>query len=124
MLSNQEDEITKAYALLKKIARRKKEGLQMWSYVYILVDPRDGKPFYVGKGRGDRIDHHEVEAAHGLLSEKCERIRNIKAEGLPVVKNIVALFKESRKAQAQEVKLIHEHKATWTNGKWMKGCRL
>ncbi len=31
-------------------------------YVYLLVDPRDGRPFYVGKGRGERANSHEIEA--------------------------------------------------------------
>lgn len=32
------------------------------NYVYLLVDPRDGRPFYVGKGRGDRANAHEITA--------------------------------------------------------------
>lgn len=31
-------------------------------YVYLLVDPRDGVPFYVGKGRGLRYAAHGLEA--------------------------------------------------------------
>ena len=30
-------------------------------YVYLLVDPRKGKPFYVGKGVGNRSNAHELE---------------------------------------------------------------
>ena len=33
-------------------------------YVYLLVDPRSGRPFFVGRGRGDRC-HRHVEAARG-----------------------------------------------------------
>jgi uncharacterized protein len=32
-------------------------------YVYVLVDPRDGMPFYVGKGQGVRMLAHGAEAA-------------------------------------------------------------
>lgn len=38
------------------------------NYVYLLVDPRDGIPFYVGKGRGDRAQAHEIAA----LAERLE----------------------------------------------------
>lgn len=30
-------------------------------YVYILIDPRDKRPFYVGKGKGNRYQSHEKE---------------------------------------------------------------
>ena len=46
-------------------------------YVYLYVDPRSGKPFYVGKGKGERVLAH--------LSEKSE-LRKTK------------IFKELRKA--------------------------
>jgi hypothetical protein len=35
-------------------------------YVYLLIDPRDGKVFYVGKGKGGRcFDHGEGKTAIG-----------------------------------------------------------
>lgn len=29
-------------------------------YVYQLIDPRDNKPFYIGKGKGSRMFAHEA----------------------------------------------------------------
>lgn len=31
---------------------------KLQTYVYRLIDPRDGETFYVGKGRGDRVFAH------------------------------------------------------------------
>lgn len=35
-------------------------------YAYILVDPRNGIPFYIGKGTNNRHRQHVVEVAQGL----------------------------------------------------------
>lgn len=58
-------------------------------YVYLLVDPVTGRPFYVGKGRGERFRSHGIEAA--VLSaadatgaeqrRKAARIQAIRAGG-------------------------------------------
>ena len=48
-------------------------------YVYLYVDPRDDKPFYVGKGVGERVLSHLSEAAE---SRKCAKIANLRAGGL------------------------------------------
>lgn len=58
-------------------------------YVYALVDPRTGVPFYVGKGRGERFASHGWEAVLGQGEEstvdvkaKASQIRDIRANGL------------------------------------------
>lgn len=63
----------------------------MW-YVYHLIDPRDGLPFYVGKGCRGRILSHEQEAKKGRISPKCDRIRQIWALNLSVEKKKIKHF--------------------------------
>jgi uncharacterized protein len=48
------------------------------SYVYLYVDPRNGRPFYVGKGVGSRAFAHLADADE---SEKVERIAAIRSSG-------------------------------------------
>jgi hypothetical protein len=68
-------------------------------YAYVLIDPRDGCPFYVGKGQGLRMLSHGEEAAAAAqldgsfaveepdtpdreaVGRKVERIRNIVESG-------------------------------------------
>jgi hypothetical protein len=60
-------------------------------YVYLLVDPRSGRPFFVGRGRGDRC-HRHVDAARGRASTDdpsskyplLDRIREVEAGGRAV----------------------------------------
>jgi hypothetical protein len=55
-------------------------------YVYRLVDPRDGRTFYVGKGRGNRLFHHVAEATElaERTSLKLETIRDVEISGQKV----------------------------------------
>jgi len=56
-------------------------------YVYVLVDPRGGMPFYVGKGTGNRVISHGRRARFEALeperkqAPKTRRIREIRAAG-------------------------------------------
>ena len=55
------------------------------TYVYRLIDPRNGETFYVGKGKGNRVFAHiraEIEADDP--GEKLKRIHEIRASGFDV----------------------------------------
>ncbi len=60
-----------------------KESLKY--YVYCLVDPRDNKIFYIGKGKNDRIFQHAQGGIEGSInSEKIDMIREIIESGKSV----------------------------------------
>ena len=58
------------------------------SYVYLLVDPRTGRPFAVGRGKGDRcfsdLDALRRAAADGSAQPSAVRVREIEDSGRPV----------------------------------------
>lgn len=45
-------------------------------YTYLLIDPRDNRPFYVGKGRNHRMTIHERRAKLGIVSNKNQFLFN------------------------------------------------
>lgn len=71
-------------------------------YVYELIDPRDGKPFYVGKGVRNRVHQHARDAARGAEGPRFDRIRDIAAAGLVVAHRIVQRFNDSGAAYGFE----------------------
>ena len=57
------------------------------TYVYRLIDPRNGETFYVGKGHGNRVFAHirvEESFEGDELDPKLERIRQIRLAGFEV----------------------------------------
>lgn len=57
------------------------------TYVYRLIDPRNGETFYVGKGKGNRVFAH-IRGEEGLeddeIDNKLRRIRQIRLAGFEV----------------------------------------
>jgi hypothetical protein len=88
-------------------------------YVYTLAYP-DGTVFYVGKGRGNRIDQHEREAKRGIQSYKCNVIRQIERDGSAIVKTKVCEHLSEDAAYQMEIDLIRmygrEHLTNLTDG--------
>ena len=55
------------------------------TYVYRLIDPRNGETFYVGKGKGNRVFAHiEAKLGDDDPNNKLRRIRQIRLAGFEV----------------------------------------
>lgn len=57
------------------------------TYVYRLIDPRNGETFYVGKGQGNRVFSHirdEQDLEGDELTNKVKRVREIRVAGFEV----------------------------------------
>lgn len=81
-------------------------------YVYTYVDPRNNEPFYVGKGKHQRLYHHLKYARSNPTPQRgkrfLNRIRKILREGAePFVEKVFTNLSE-REALAKEVELISE----------------
>jgi hypothetical protein len=60
---------------------------RLGTYVYRLIDPRNGETFYVGKGRGNRVFAHiraEEDIDGDEIDNKMRRIRQIRLAGFEV----------------------------------------
>lgn len=91
--------------MLQDFSPRTEEALKY--YVYLLVDPRSNKIFYVGKGKGDRVFNH-VRCAISTEgeSDKLNTIRDINKAGLEVRYYIVRHGLEENEAFLVESVLI------------------
>lgn len=78
-------------------------------YVYALIDPRNEKVFYIGKGTGNRVFQHEQESAkqHGSEKEKIKKIQEIQASGRQVKRLIIYWGLSEQEAFIAEASLIN-----------------
>lgn len=78
-------------------------------YVYGLVDPRNDKIFYIGKGTGNRVFQHVAETKKNPESEKekLQTIKNIENDGYQVKHIIINFGLTEKEALASEASLIN-----------------
>ena len=74
-------------------------------YCYILSRP-DGRPFYVGSGKGKRVFAHEFDARRGYRGHKQSLIRRILKDGEGIDYSITEFFEMREDASAEECRLI------------------
>lgn len=78
-------------------------------YVYELISPTDGNPFYVGKGSGRRMYVHERRAKHPMaqINENKKlrnKIKSILNDGKLVIYNQTFFTDDAMEAYVQESK--------------------
>ena len=90
-----------------KLKLREKEPVEGF-YVYLLIDSRDKKIFYVGKGKGKRMHAHVVETTHGRImnSAKSDKINEILGSGAEVLERVIFTTKKESVAFTVERFLI------------------
>ncbi len=84
---------------------------QLDNYVYMLIDPANDLPFYVGKGKANRVfDHLQCALENELESDKYDKIRRIVESGQSVKHIIVRHGLSEKSAFEIESSLIDTFK--------------
>ena len=80
---------------------------ELGAYVYKLIDPRDGKVFYIGKGRNNRVFDHVYDTAKYMREIEEE---NVDGESqVDVVSEKINTIMEIKKAGLDVIYVIHRH---------------
>lgn len=95
-----------------------KQPEKKW-YVYLLCDPDTEKPFYVGKGTGDRMYQHERNVDFLLDGNATKKltIQRILVQGKQVLKKKIAEFDDEQNALVYEWAMINLYGASLTNAR-------
>lgn len=67
------------------------------AYVYLLIDPRDGEPFYVGKGQGRRAHQHLQDAKAGRVGNLAKHRVISELLSLGLVPDVRIIFRGSER---------------------------
>lgn len=79
-------------------------------YIYELIDPRNNKPFYVGKGTGERAKSHLKETPDTRNEYKENKIASIRSAGYePLIKYVVENIIDENLAYSIEDMLIKKY---------------
>jgi len=79
-------------------------------YIYQLIDPRNGQPFYIGKGKGRRAKTHLWDIPETRNQYKENKIANIRQEGLePEIIYIAENIVDEQLAYEMEAFLIKKY---------------
>ena len=108
------EEISESAAMYEAELRAELRTPPARYYVYGLVDPRDGRTFYVGKGTGLRALAHGKRQADANAA-KLALIDEIEADGLSLQYKILGWFSRERRALEVERDLITRRREELTN---------
>src|SRR4030067_992330 len=82
------------------------------SYVYVYIDPRNGKPFYIGKGKGHRLFAHLKDQSDIEKVAKIAEIRRNRKEPRIEILRYGLSDLEAHLVEAASIDLIGKAKLT------------